>query len=188
MTRAFTTQPVDRAIVDHLIDLARRGPTAGNTAGLDWLVLATIDEVGAYWDTTLPLERRNDFPWPRLLDAPVLIIPWVDPEAYVARYAEPDKVLTGLGGAAGDWMVPYWFVDGGAAAMTLLLGAEDAGLGALLFGLFEHEDAVRARFGVPASRRAVGAIALGHRAPDCPSLSARRGRPRADQIVHRGVW
>ncbi len=188
MTRAFTTEPVDRVLVDHLIDLARRGPAAGNTAGLDWLVLTGADEVGSYWDTTLPPARRAGFAWPNLLDAPVLVIPWVDPEAYVARYAEPDKAHTSLGGDAGDWMVPYWFVDGGAAAMTVLLGAEDAGLGALLFGLFEHEDALRERFGVPAGRRAIGAIALGHRAPGDPSRSAARGRPPLERVLHRGVW
>ena len=188
MTRAFTTDPVDPATVAELLDLARRGPAAGNTAGLHWLVLDDSAHTEAYWATTLPPDRRAAFPWPHLLDAPVLIIPWVDPQAYVARYREADKADTGLGAGMGDWSVPYWFVDGGAAVMTLLLGAEDRGLGALLFGLFDHEDAVRARFGVPDGWRAVGAVALGHRAEDRPSSSARRGRPTLAEVVHRGRW
>ncbi len=84
--------------------------------------------------------------------------------------------------------MPYWFVDGGAAVMTLLLGAEDRGLGALLFGLFEHEDAVRARFGVPEAWRAVGTVAIGHQAPERRSNSAQRRRPGMDEVVHRGAW
>lgn len=188
MTRTFSNEPLSRAVVDDLVDLARRGPAAGNTAGLEWLVLDTEADVGAYWDTTLPRERRAGFPWPGLLEAPVVLIPWVDPAAYVARYGEPDKADSGLGRGTEAWPVPYWFVDGGAAVMTLLLGAESAGLGALLFGLFGHERAVRRRFGVPDGWRAVGAVALGHRAPDRRSSSARRARPELGEVVHRGSW
>ena len=96
-----------------------------------------------------PRRPRSSFPWPQLLDAPVLVIPWVEPGAYVRRYSEADKVRTGLGEGPDAWSVPYWWVDGGAAAMTILFAAADAGLGALLFGLFEHEDDVRSEFGVP---------------------------------------
>ena len=178
MTRAYTAEPVPSETVDRILDLARRGPSAGKTESLHFLVLEGAD-VARYWDTTLPPARRDGFPWPQLLEAPVLIIPWVEPGAYVRRYAEPDKASTGLGAGETAWSVPYWWVDGGAAAMTVLLAAEDEGLGALLFGLFEHEDAVREAFGVPDGFRAIGAISLGHRAPDRPSISARRAGNRA---------
>ncbi|MEM9467012.1 MAG: nitroreductase family protein [Actinomycetota bacterium] len=187
MTRAYTDEPVDTEVVDRIIDLARRGPSAGKTESLHFLVLEGAD-VGRYWNTTLPPENRSGFPWPQLLDAPVVIVPWVEPGAYVRRYAEADKASTGLGAAEAAWAVPYWWVDGGAAAMTVLLAVEDEGLGALLFGLFEHEDAVRVEFGVPEGFRAVGAIAIGHPAPDRPSMSAKRRRPGFDEIVHRGDW
>ena len=188
MTRAFRDDPLDPAVVDGLLDLARRGPSAGNTGGPEFLVLEGRVQTSTYWDVTLPPSRRHSFPWPGLLRAPVLIVPWVDPAAYVARYAEPDKLHTGLGEAADDWPVPYWFVDGGAAVQTILLGAADLGLGALRFWLFDHEAAVRDRFGVPPSRRAVGTIALGHPAPDRPSRSAGRGRPPLGRVIHRGGW
>ncbi len=188
MIRSFGDEPVDPSIVDGIIDLARRGPSAGNTGGIHFLVLEGVEHTSAYWDVTLPPERRESFPWPGLLNAPVLLIPWVDPGAYVARYGEPDKMHTGLGADTDAWPVPYWFVDGGAAVQTVLLAASDLGLGALLFGLFDHEDAVRERFGVPAGRRAVGAIALGHRRDDRRSRSARRRRPELDSVIHRGGW
>lgn len=188
MTRSFEPTAVATTVVDRLLDQARRAPSAGNTAATEFLVLETPDAVDRYWATTLSDERRAAFPWPQLLRAPLLIVPWVEPAAYVARYGEADKAHTGLGVSAGAWPVPYWFVDGGAVAMALLLAAEAEGLGALLFGLFEHEAAVRERFGVPEGRRAVGTIALGHRAPDRPSASAARPRRPLAEVVHRGTW
>ena len=143
----------------------------------------------AYWDVTLPSERRDGFAWPGLLAAPVLVVVWVNPDAYVSRYREPDKAHTGLGADEDAWPVPYWFVDGGAAVMTMLLAARDRGLGAAFFGMFEHEDAVRRRFGVPPDRRGVGTVALGHPAEDDrPSHSAARARPDLSNNVHRAGW
>ncbi|NDH24450.1 MAG: hypothetical protein EBY49_11025, partial [Actinobacteria bacterium] len=53
MTRAYTTEPVDPVVVDEILDLARRGPSAGKTDSLQFLVLDDTD-VARYWDTTLP--------------------------------------------------------------------------------------------------------------------------------------
>ena len=188
MVRSFTGEPVAPAVVDEICDLARRAPTAGNTAGVQFLVLEG-DAAAAYWEVTLPAERRDGFAWPGLLAAPVLVVVWVDPDAYVSRYREPDKAHTGLGAGEEAWPVPYWFVDGGAAVMTLLLAARDRGLGAAFFGMFEHERAVRRRFGVPPDRRGVGTVAIGHPAQDTrPSTSARRGRPDLSEVLHRSHW
>ncbi len=189
MVRSFTTQPVAPAVVDEICDLARRAPTAGHTAGVEFLVLEG-DDTAAYWDVTLPAgAEREGFAWPGLLAAPVLVVVWVDPGAYVARYREPDKAHTGLGAGEEAWEVPYWFVDGGAAMMTMLLAARDRGLGAAFFGMFNHEEAVRRRFGVPPGRRGVGTVAIGHRAgDDRPSRSANRGRPDLAEVVHRARW
>lgn len=187
MVRAFTGEPVDPETVDRILALARRAPAAGNADGLDFLVLEG-PAVADYWDTTLPEPRRADFAWPGLLAAPVVVVVWADPGAYARRYRQPDKSLTSLGKGPEAWPVPYWFVDAGAAVMTILCACADQGLGALFFGLFDHESAVRARFGVPEGRRAVGAVALGHPAPDRPSSSLRRRRRPLAEAVHRGAW
>ncbi|MCU0273567.1 MAG: nitroreductase family protein [Acidimicrobiales bacterium] len=187
MCRAFEPASVDPEVVDGLIDLARRHPAAGNSAAASFLVLEG-PETADYWAVTLAPERRASFPWPGLLDAPVLVVVLVDPTAYVARYAEPDKARTGLGVSTADWPVPYWFVDGGMAAQNLLLAAADAGLGACFFGLFDHERSVLETFGVPEAMRAVGTVAIGHPAADRPSRSAGRGRPPLAQVLHRGRW
>jgi len=188
MTRAFLSTPIEPAVIDQLLDRARRAPSAGNTASTEFLVLDTPAAVASYWETTLSDQRREVFPWPALLEAPVLVLPWVDPGAYVERYREDDKAHTGLGESPEAWPVPYWFVDGGAAVMSLLLGAEAEHLGALLFGLFEHEDAVRHRFSVPPGLRSIGAVALGRPAPDRPSASSGRVRRPLSDLIHRDTW
>ena len=188
MVRSFTNEPVEPETVNGICDLARRAPTAGNTAAMEFLVLEGSD-TAAYWDVTLPAERRDGFAWPGLLNAPVLVVVWADLGGYLRRYREPDKDHTGLGASATAWPVPYWFVDGGAAVMTLLLAAQDRGLGAAFFGMFDHERAVRKCFGVPPDRRGVGTVAIGRPAgDDRSSSSARRGRPALDEVLHRSRW
>jgi nitroreductase len=190
MVRSFESRPVPAEVLDRVLDLARRVPAAGNTQGLDLVVLCGPEETASYWDASLPAERRAAFPWPGLLDAPVLIVPVADPDAYVERYAEPDKSRTGLGEGIDSWPVPYWYVDTAFAAMVALLAAVDEGLGALFFGQFEHEAAVKAALGIPAARRPVGTIALGYARPDDDrrSLSAQRPRRPLGDVVHRGHW
>jgi nitroreductase len=189
MCRDFRDEPVSADVLDAVLAAAFRGPTAGNTDMLDIVVLRG-PETARYWDVTLPEDRRSRFRWPGLLRAPVLVIPVVDPDAYVRRYGEDDKAHAGLGGATTDWPVPYWWVDGGAAVMALLLAAERHGLGSLLFGQMGHEPEVAAALGVPDGRRSVGTVALGHPAPGGRNVraSAQRERPRPENRIHRDRW
>lgn len=189
MTRSFRPDPLPADQVDHVLDLARRAPAAGNTAAVSWLVLDRPQDLARYWDTSLPEPRRAGFRWQGLLRAPVLTVLLTDPTAYVSRYAEPDKARAGLGEHVDGWPVPFWWVDAGMVAQNLLLLATDRGWGACLFGLFDHEPAVRSAFGVPDGVRAVATIALGlPDGRDEDGRSARRGRPPLDQVLHRGRW
>ena len=187
--RNFSAEPVPPAVLDGILSAALRAPSAGNTSALDLVVLEGPDQTGRYWDVTLPAgPRRDRFAWPGLLAAPVLVIPTVRPHSYVERYAEPDKAGAGLGRDTAAWTVPYWFVDGGAAVMAMLLAATGAGLGSLLFGQFAHGPAVASAFGIPADRAALGTVALGRPAPDRPGRSAARGRQALEEMVHRSRW
>lgn len=188
MVRRYTDEPVDDDLLAHLLDLARRAPSAGNTQPWSFLVLRGAD-VDRYWATTMPdPDARDRFRWQGLLRAPALVVPYVRPDAYAERYDEPDKAATGLGAGTDAWPVPYWWVDGGAVVQNLLLAATAAGMGACLFGQFDHEVAVRTAFGVPDDQRALGTVALGWPAPDEPGRSAGRPRPALDDVVHRDRW
>lgn len=189
MVRNFRPDPLPGGLVDGLIAQAQRAPSAGNSQGWAFLLLEGPD-AARYWEVTLPVERRAGFPWPGLLAAPVLLLPCAHAAAYVARYGEADKARTGLGASAEAWGVPYWLVDTAMAAMTILHGAVDAGLGACFFGLFDHEAAVREAFGIPPSHQPIGTIALGYPAPEQRSSrsAATRARPPVAEVVHRGRW
>jgi nitroreductase len=188
MVRSFTDEPVAPGVVDDLVDLARRAPSAGNSQGVAFVALEGPEQTARYWDVALPEAKREGFGFPGLVTAPVLLVALVRPDTWVERYAEPDKAAHGLGTGAAAWPVPYWWVDSGMAVEHVLLGAVDAGLGACFFGLFDHEPAVLQALGVPAGWRGIGTIALGHAAPDTPGRSAARPRRTVQDVLHRGGW
>jgi nitroreductase len=187
MVRAFADRAVDPALVDELCDLARRAPSAGNVQAVDLVVLEGAD-TERYWSVTLPSERRTSFRWPGLVAAPVLVLVAVTPSRYPERYAEPDKAATGRGSGLDAWPVPYWWVDAGAAIEHLLLAAAHHGLGACLFGAFDHEPAVAAALGVPDDVRLVATVALGWPEDSEPGRSAGRARRPLADVIHRGGW
>lgn len=188
MTRAFSDRPLPDGLLEQLVDLAGRAPSAGKTQG--WhLVVLEGDDTARFWDITLPDERRAEFRWQRLLDAPVIALPLADSQAYLDRYSEADKARSGLGVDTEAWPAPYWTIDASMAAMTLLLAAEDAGLGSLLFGVFRGEAELRASLGIPDQLELLGAVALGYPAhDDVAGLSAARPRRTAAEIIRRGGW
>ena len=190
MTRSFSTRPVDSKLIFEIVDLASRAPSAGKTQGWHALIITSSD-TEKFWNDTLAMEKRESFRWKQLLDAPVIALVFADPLAYVERYSEHDKVHTGLGASTDAWPTPYWTVDASFAAMTMLLAAEDAGLGALFFAVFSGEQQLRARLHVPDAMQLIGAIALGwpHES-DAANVgaSANRTRRSADQIMHVNGW
>ena len=192
MVRSFDPRPLPEGTLDTILELALHAPSAGFSQGWAFVVLEGPDQTARYWDLTLPAAPRARFPWAGLLDAPALIIPLAHAQAYVDRYAEADKATTGLGRSADDWSVPYWLVDTAMASMLMLLGAVDQGLGALFFGIFDHEAALLADLGVPEGYQPIGTIAVGYRSTepgaDRPSTSVARGRRPLDDVVHRGGW
>ena len=186
MVRNFEDRPVPAEALDRILDHARRAPSAGHTQGFAFLVLEGPEQVGRFWDCTFPLERRGDFRWSGLFRAPVVILPCASKEAYLDRYAEPDKGWEDRDEAR--WPVPYWDVDCAMATMSILLTAVDEGLGALFFGIFDGLAALREAFGIPVEFHPIGAVALGWPAPDEPSPSLRRGRRPSGDVIRRGHW
>lgn len=191
MARSFTTEPLAPSLLERVLDLALRAPSAGFAQGVDLLVLEEQAARARFWE--LATDRRWREEGGRasgLLAAPVVALAIADPDAYVRRYAEPDKAGSGLAGVPAEaWDVPYWLVDASFVVMQLLLAATDAGLGALLFRLHAPAATVLGGLGVPAGRACAGAVVLGHRGGDDPptSPSTRARRPPGD-AVHIDRW
>lgn len=186
MVRSFEDREVPSKAVDRMLDNAVRAPSAGFSQGWAFLVLDQPDDVARFWEATWDSpEARARFRWQGLFNAPVIIVPLSHKQAYLDRYAEPDKGWEDR--AEARWPVPYWHIDAGMAAMSILLTAVDEGLGALFFGIFpDHLGSFRRSFDVPDAYTPIGAIALGWPAPDEPSPSLARGRRPKEQVIHRG--
>lgn len=193
MVRSFSAEPVDPDVFDRILGAALRAPTAGNTGGTAWVVLAGEEETSVYWQATTDEAWRAAHRqwWDGLRRAPVVLLAYSSADLYVARYGEPDKAGSGLGNGPEQWAVPYWTGDAGFGVMSVLLAAVDAGLGACLLGNFRGERALARRLGVPAADgwRLFAAVALGHPdGNDPPSRSLDRPRLSAPERIHRGTW
>ncbi len=103
MVRNFSDRPLPEGSVDRLLDAALRAPSAGNTQGREFVVLEGPAETARYWEaTTDEAWRTRSRRFEGLRRAPVVVLPFADPDAYDARYGEPDKAGTDLlGGTDG---------------------------------------------------------------------------------------
>ena len=183
MVRSYDpTRPVPTEVVARLLEHAIRAPSAGFSQGWDFLVLRADADRDLFWDATSGTPDQ----WLQgMRTAPLLVVCLSDKDAYLERYAAPDKGWADRDEAR--WPVPYWDVDTGMAALLMLLTAVDAGLGGCFFGVPpERLDALRQAFAIPAGRTVVGVVSVGYPAPDRRSPSLRRGRRPVAEVAHDG--
>lgn len=189
MVRHFVGEPISSAVRDRIIDAGLRAPSAGYSQGYRLLIAESREDLDTFWAIHNPSPPGG---WSTEIlsgvhRSPLVISVLASKNAYLDRYAEPDKGFTDRDETR--WSVPYWYVDAGCVALLLLLAAVDEGLGALLFG-FEPEDVPRFRkaFGVPDDYDLVGSVAVGRADPTAPmrDLTARR-LPRTE-LVRYGHW
>ncbi|MGI5125545.1 nitroreductase family protein [Pseudonocardia sp. CA-107938] len=181
MIRTYTSEPVSAESLARILGNAVRGPSAGFSQGQAFLVLDG-EPLARFWAVAGHMAA------PTVRAAPLVIVPLSCKRAYLDRYARPDKGWTDRDESR--WPVPFWHIDTGMATLLILQTVVDEGLGALYFGL--APDAVapfRAEFGVPDDHEPIGAVAIGHPAPDpvVTSPSRIRRRDKAD-VVHHGRW
>jgi FMN reductase [NAD(P)H] len=182
MVRNYLPDPVDPAAVERIVDAGLRGPSAGFTQGIYFVVVTDAATRKAIADLgEEPHFVAEGFP-PWMSTAPVHIVVCCSEADYHARYSEPDKLMDD--GTEMDWSVPYWLVDAGAALMLVLLAAVDEGLGAGVFG-FHRLEGLRELLGIPDEVLPIGVVTIGHPAPEQRTGSAARGRrPRSEQVRH----
>jgi nitroreductase len=178
-------RPVPAEVVDRLLAHAVRAPSAGFSQGWAFLVLAEPADRERFWAATTPASPNSWLTGMRR--APLIVAVHSHKDAYLDRYAEPDKGWEDRDEAR--WPVPYWHIDAGFAALMMLLTTVDEGLGGCFFGIPpERTAAYREAFGVPGAYTPIGAITVGYPAGDRRSPSLRRGRREMGEVVHRGRW
>jgi nitroreductase len=192
MVRSFTDERVAPGAVERILEAARRGPSAGYSQGVEFVV---VTEPAVRAELSAPPGSIRASGRPLFVEqAPVLIVVCTSPSIYIERYREADKALVRKGRSDEDfWLVPYWHTDAGAAMMLILLAAVDEGLGAGIAGVMGAMGQARLRqvLGMPASYMAVAIVALGHEAPDARQFSGSaktRKRRAIEDVVHRERW
>lgn len=170
MCRSYLNKSVPQAHLHAILDLARKSPSAGHSQGVRFAVLRDpvrrLEVAKAYGEEGYLAKGFE--PWLSL--APVHLVVAVEEEAYVERYAQPDKHS-----GPHQWEVPYPVMDAGQALMTLYAAARSYGLGTGFLGAHAGPDLVE-MLGLPPSWRYLGLVTLGY-----PS-----GRARATLSSKRG--
>jgi nitroreductase len=185
MVRNYSDEPVEESVVMRIVETARRGPSAGFTQGVHFVVVTREDLRHAIAEAAgEEIYAASGFDrW--MSNAPVHIAVCVREADYHDRYSEQDKLQPD--GTELPWPIPYWWVDAGAALMLLLLAAVDEGLSAGFFG-WHRLGGVERILGFPGDVTPIGVVTLGHGAPDRPSSSLSRGRRPAHEVVHHNGW
>jgi len=181
MVRRYRTDPVPRAVVERILDAARRAPSAGFAQGQRFIVVTEPERrsaIGELADESL-YRARGFEPW--LSDAPVHVVLCVSTSDYEQRYAEADKA------GRERWTVPYEFVDAGAALMAILLTAVNEGVAAGFLGA-HRLPGIRDLLGIPDEVTPVGLVTIGRPAPDRGSRSLARGRKPPEEVIRWESW
>lgn len=150
VTRAMTAEPLDRAVLETILDAARWAPTAGNRHLQRYVV---SDDAG-----TLRALRMVS---PGMVQKPAAVVAICVDRPLAARYGFP-----------ADATGPY--VDVGTTAATILLAAHALGVGAGPVTSFSRA-AVAVVLRLPEGWSAELLVCLGRPAPDQPA-PVRRGR------------
>src|SRR5215467_8074426 len=171
MVRSYdTSRPVPPEVIDRIVHNGLRAPSGGFSQGWAFLVLDTPADVARFREAVRPVDRPEEW-FAANVDAPVLIVPHSNKDAYLDRYAMPDKGFTDR--SVAWWPAPYWDIDTGFASLLMLLTAVDAGLGACFSG-------------IPLQFTPIGVISIGYSTEPPRDLS--KWRKPTSETVHRGQW
>lgn len=178
MVRRHTGEPVPAEVLERIVAAGLAAPTAGHTQAVSFVTVTEPERIAAVAAGCRETEfvARGFHPW--MSTAGALVAICLEPSVYRERYQRPDKdpgVLSAI---------PWWWVDGGAALMALLLAAVDEGLGAGFQG--GHAcGAARPVLGLPAEVILLGVVTLG---PSTADLSGPAPRPRRPGRIRREEW
>jgi len=178
MRRQFLDTPVAPSDVTALVTVGLKGPSAGFSQGIEYLVLTEQAERNALLEAVTTPGWLNTHPThARLPYAPLILIPLIDKDAYLSRYRAPDKPRSS---DPLKWPVPYWYFDAGASVLLVLLKAVDLGLGACYIGVYRGEQSARELLDIPSRLDIAGLVCVGHTDPDEPITGSPATHRRKD--------
>lgn len=184
MVRRYRTEPVSREVLERIVSVVARAPSAGNSQPHRIVVVTDpvrrrgLADIAEAWY----LERGCE-PW--LSQAGAHLVLGVRPAAYRERYAQPDKLRPD--GTEIDWPVPFWWFDAGALFMLIQLAALDEGLVTGFYSPAEPAElaAIAAVAELSDDIRVAGVITIGHAVERPAPSRVGRGpgrKPSADPV------
>jgi Nitroreductase family len=121
---------------------------------------------------------------PSVHTAPPVIVSLACKRIYIDAYIQKDPSWAD----ANRIPMPFWQLDTAIPALLILLTAVNEDLGAVYFGLVDHETpTLRTEFGIPDHREPIGASAIGHDAETERTSLGSRCRPLTE-IFPYGQW
>ena len=188
MVRHFTPEPVPQEMIDRIVRLAQRTPSAGFSQGVSFVAVTDPERracVAQIAGEEVYTSGRQGFD-PFISEAPVQIVVCTSEKVYKDRYREPDK-KPDPNAEEMEWPVPYWHTDAGMALLLILLAAVNEGLAGAFVGVWDQEGLQR-YLGIPEHFLPIGVTMIGHGAPDIKSPSLKRGRRNLEDVLHRERW
>jgi nitroreductase len=184
MVRSFDETPVDQGWLDARCADALWAPSAGNSAGVRMHTIGR-ELIGAYFEVaTDEAWRASSRRAPGLSRAGGAVLVTTRPRDYLERYAQSDKVGSGLAERSA-WPVPYWHADAAMATMALLLLLEEGGWQATIWGNFRNDAAVL-EWARISDEELFATVLVGHGdGQDVPSSSLAREVPSRSARVGR---
>lgn len=162
MVRAYQSRPVEDEQIARLLRLAHQAPSAGFKQPQEFIVVRDPTVKQALAQAAL----NQMF----IAEAPVVIVVCADTARSASRYGERGARF-------------YSIVDGAFAAMLILLGLVDEGLGGCFVGAFDDDEVSRV-LGLPEIIRPIGIIPIGYPA----EAGEKYSRLLLEGIVHRDRW
>lgn len=189
--RTYADRPVPLEVLERIANAAVVwAPSAGFSQGLR-IVGVTDPETRRQIATAAAEDELAAQGRPRWkAAAPVHMVVLTREDDYHERYQSADKLKI-TGGREIEWPAPYWYVDAGAAAMTLMLAAIDEGLDTAIFGVTDLP-ALYATLKLPEEVR-FAVVTMGYPADgsDGPSAESsvltQRRKPR-EEVVRWERW
>jgi nitroreductase len=157
--RDFSERDIDNEVLDRILEIGRRSPSAANCQPWHFIVLSKKDR--GDFDSLL---QRN------FSDAPVIIVGCAEKEKAWVRKADG---------------MNYAWVDVSIALTEMIAAATAEGLGTCWIAAFDPEK-VKTVLRIPPRIDVIAAIAMGY--PKEPLMREEKRRKDIKEIVHYNSW
>ena len=142
-----------------VIDYAIKIPTAGFSRGIEFLHISKKENINklAKLANEESYVQKGFNKW--ISNSLSIYLILINEKAYHARYSEKDKKNSTQ---SYEWIVPYWYVDAGAAMMNCMLLIEEIGLKSGFLGSHNMKSAeIKSLMKIPESYQLLGFVTAG---------------------------